>query len=114
MVVDDLMVKPMSSISSIVLLNNIEIKDISCLQEKTVKVDMDKGLKLFMKVFSKSTTVLTDQIKRSSGKFLRRFRLPENAKVEKVKASVENGMLTVTMPKVKEKKPEVKSIDISG
>ncbi|KAL7201732.1 hypothetical protein ACSBR1_033432 [Camellia fascicularis] len=42
MVMDDLMVKPMSSISSIVLLNNLEIKEISCLQEKTLKVDMDK------------------------------------------------------------------------
>ncbi|GMP89315.1 hypothetical protein CsSME_00040952 [Camellia sinensis var. sinensis] len=56
------------------------------------------------------------RIERSSGKFLRRFRLPEDAKVEAVKASMENGVLTVTVPKprVEEKKPEVKSIDISG
>ncbi|CAL5426695.1 unnamed protein product [Camellia sinensis] len=60
MVMDDLTVKPMSSISSIALLNILKVKDITSLQEKTVTVDMDEGLKLFMKAFSKSTTVLTD------------------------------------------------------
>ena len=54
------------------------------------------------------------RVERSSGKFLRRFRLPENAKVDEVKAGMENGVLTVTVPKVEIKKPEVKSIDISG
>ncbi|KAL8192951.1 hypothetical protein R6Q57_027399 [Mikania cordata] len=54
------------------------------------------------------------RVERSSGKFVRRFRLPENAKVEEVKAAMENGVLTVTVPKVEVKKPDVKSIQISG
>jgi HSP20 family protein len=54
------------------------------------------------------------RVERSSGKFLRRFRLPENAKMDQVKASMENGVLTVTVPKEEIKKPEVKSIAISG
>ncbi|XP_038984715.1 18.1 kDa class I heat shock protein-like [Phoenix dactylifera] len=54
------------------------------------------------------------RVERSSGKFLRRFRLPEDAKVEQVKASMENGVLTVTVPKEAVKKPEMKSIEISG
>ncbi|KAM0023497.1 putative small heat shock protein HSP20 [Helianthus debilis subsp. tardiflorus] len=54
------------------------------------------------------------RVERSSGKFVRRFRLPENAKVDQVKAAMENGVLTVTVPKVEVKKPEVKSIQISG
>ncbi|OWM86204.1 hypothetical protein CDL15_Pgr011028 [Punica granatum] len=54
------------------------------------------------------------RVERSSGKFLRRFRLPENARMDQVKASMENGVLTVTVPKVEEKKPEVKAIEISG
>jgi HSP20 family protein len=54
------------------------------------------------------------RVERSSGKFTRRFRLPENVKLEAMKASMENGVLTVTVPKEEVKKPEVKSIEISG
>ena len=54
------------------------------------------------------------RVERSSGRFLRRFRLPENAKVDQVKAGLEHGVLTVTVPKAEEKKPEVKAIEISG
>ncbi|XP_078156186.1 17.9 kDa class I heat shock protein-like [Carex rostrata] len=52
------------------------------------------------------------RVERSSGKFLRRFRLPENAKMDQIKAAMENGVLTVTVPK-EVKKPAIKSIDIS-
>ncbi|TYI32485.1 hypothetical protein ES332_A04G066600v1 [Gossypium tomentosum] len=54
------------------------------------------------------------RVERSSGKFMRRFRLPENAKMDQIKASNENGVLTVTIPKLEVKKPNVKSIEISG
>ncbi|CAI8617996.1 unnamed protein product [Vicia faba] len=54
------------------------------------------------------------RVERSSGKFMRRFRLPDNAKMDQVKANMENGVLTVTIPKQEVKKPEVKTIDISG
>ncbi|GFP80850.1 18.2 kDa class i heat shock protein [Phtheirospermum japonicum] len=54
------------------------------------------------------------RLERSSGKFLRRFRLPENAKLAEVNAAMENGVLTVTVPKEEVKKPETKAIDISG
>jgi len=54
------------------------------------------------------------RVERSSGRFMRRFRLPENAKMDQVKAAMENGVLTVTVPKEEIKKPDVKSIDISG
>jgi HSP20 family protein len=45
---------------------------------------------------------------------VRKFRLPDNAKMDQVKAAMENGVLTVTVPKQEIKKPEVKSIEISG
>ncbi|KAK8628952.1 hypothetical protein V6N13_077813 [Hibiscus sabdariffa] len=54
------------------------------------------------------------RVERSSGKFMRRFRLPENAKMDQIKAAMENGILTVTVPKMEVKKPDVKAIDISG
>ncbi|XP_062172323.1 17.3 kDa class I heat shock protein-like [Alnus glutinosa] len=55
------------------------------------------------------------RVERSSGKFLRRFRLPENAKMDQINAAMENGVLTVTVPKVEgAKKPDVKAIEISG
>lgn len=37
-----------------------------------------------------------------------------NAKTDQVKASLENGVLTVTIPKEEEKKPEIKPVEISG
>nr|GMD32670.1 17.8 kDa class I heat shock protein-like [Ipomoea batatas] len=56
----------------------------------------------------------TPEAHRSSGKFLRRFRLPENTKMDEVKASMENGVLTVTVPKEEFKKPEIKAVEISS
>ncbi|MBO8589712.1 Hsp20 family protein [Staphylococcus aureus] len=40
--------------------------------------------------------------------------MPENTKVDEVKASMENGVLTVIVPKEQVTKPNVKAIDISG
>ncbi|KAG1363566.1 putative 18.2 kDa class I heat shock protein [Cocos nucifera] len=51
---------------------------------------------------------------RSSGKFLRRFRLPEKAKMDQIEAAMEDGVLTITVPKDEVKKPAVRSIEISG
>ncbi|XP_021828846.1 18.5 kDa class I heat shock protein-like [Prunus avium] len=54
------------------------------------------------------------RVERSSGKFLRRFQLPENAKVDEIKAAMENGVLSVTVSKAEVKKADVKAIEISG
>ncbi|KAK4562736.1 hypothetical protein RGQ29_005299 [Quercus rubra] len=54
------------------------------------------------------------RVERSSGKFVRSFRLPENVKMDQIKAAMENGVLTVTVPKVEVKKPDVKAIEICG
>lgn len=52
---------------------------------------------------------------RRRGRFMRRFRLPDNASMDEVKCSLENGVLTVVVPKAeKSSASNVRSIDISG
>uniref|UniRef100_A0A803PUL3 SHSP domain-containing protein n=1 Tax=Cannabis sativa TaxID=3483 RepID=A0A803PUL3_CANSA len=49
------------------------------------------------------------------GMFLRWLRLPENAKLDQVKAGMECGLLTMVVPKAEVKKLDVsKAIQISG
>ncbi|GJN30897.1 hypothetical protein PR202_gb19242 [Eleusine coracana subsp. coracana] len=89
--------------------------DIPGVKKQEVKVEVEDGNVLVISgERSKEKEDKDDKwhrVERSSGKFMRRFRLPENAKV--VKAGLENGVLTVTVPKAEVKKPEVKSIQIS-
>ncbi|KAG4158456.1 hypothetical protein ERO13_D02G120150v2 [Gossypium hirsutum] len=56
---DDLIVKPLSTISSLGLLNRFSVKDSGALQEKTIKIRMDEAVKL-LKASSPSKTVLND------------------------------------------------------
>jgi hydroxymethylpyrimidine/phosphomethylpyrimidine kinase len=42
MVMDDLVIEPMSTISSITLLNKFNVKEIGTLQEKVVEMGMDE------------------------------------------------------------------------
>ncbi|XVE59245.1 hypothetical protein DITRI_Ditri05aG0030500 [Diplodiscus trichospermus] len=92
--------------------------DLPGLKKEEVKVEVEEGRVL--QISGERSREQEDKndkwhrIERSSGKFLRRFRLPENAKMDQIKASMENGVLTVTVPKVEEKRPEVKAIEISG
>ncbi|THU46014.1 hypothetical protein C4D60_Mb09t00490 [Musa balbisiana] len=92
--------------------------DLPGVEEEEVRVEVEEGGVLQISgERSKEEEEKSDKwhrVERSSGKFLRRFRLPENAKVDQVKASMENGFLTVTVPKEEVKKPEMKSIEISG
>ncbi|KAG5569556.1 hypothetical protein MTR67_053504 [Solanum verrucosum] len=92
--------------------------DVPGIKKEEVKVEVEEGRILQISgERSKEQEEKNDQwhrMERSSGKFVRRFRLPENVKMEEIKAAMENGVLTVTVPKEEGKKPEVKAIDISG
>ncbi|KAL6645844.1 hypothetical protein ACP70R_017452 [Stipagrostis hirtigluma subsp. patula] len=92
--------------------------DVPGLKKEEVKVEVEDGNILQISgERNKEQEEKTDtwhRVERSSGKFLRRFRLPENAKTEQIRASMENGVLTVTVPKEEVKKHDVKSIQISG
>ncbi|OVA17732.1 Alpha crystallin/Hsp20 domain [Macleaya cordata] len=92
--------------------------DVPGLKKEELKVEVEDGRVLQIsgernrEMEEKNDT--WHRMERSSGKFMRRFRLPENAKVDEVKAAMEDGVLTVTVPKEEVKKPDVKAIDISG
>ncbi|XP_043690967.1 17.8 kDa class I heat shock protein-like [Telopea speciosissima] len=92
--------------------------DLPGIKKEEVKVEMEEGRVLQISgERSKEQEEKSEQwhqVERSSGKFLRRFRLPENAEINQVKAAMENGVLTVTVPKEEVKKAEVKTIEISG
>ncbi|KAG2541875.1 18.1 kDa class I heat shock protein-like, partial [Panicum virgatum] len=91
--------------------------DVPGLKKEEVKVEVEDGNVLQINGERNKEQEENDKwhrVERSSGKFLRRFRLPENAKTEQISASMENGVLTVTVPKEEVKKPEVKPVQITG
>ncbi|KAF5446822.1 hypothetical protein F2P56_032421 [Juglans regia] len=85
-------------------------------EEVKVEVEDDRVLQISgeRNVEKENKNDTWHRVERSSGKFLRRFRLPENAKMDEIKAAMENGVLTVTVPKAELKKPDVKAIEISS
>ena len=49
---------------------------------------------------------------RQYGSFSRSFRLPPDAQADKVDATIKDGVLTITIPKVKPKKPDAAKVEI--
>ncbi|KAK9050704.1 hypothetical protein SSX86_030324 [Deinandra increscens subsp. villosa] len=102
--------------------------DLPGIKKEEVKVEVEDGRVLQItgerNVEKEDKNDTWHRVERSSGKFTRRFRLPENAKMEEVKAAMENGVLTITVlcitnlidssGKEEVKKPDVKSVQISG
>ncbi|KAI5584176.1 hypothetical protein BDE02_06G063600 [Populus trichocarpa] len=56
------------------------------------------------------------QVSTQDGKFMSKFKLPDNARRDQVKADMVNGVLTVTIPKeeVASYRPNVRVVEIEG
>ncbi|XP_071937646.1 uncharacterized protein [Coffea arabica] len=67
MVMDDLVVQPMSTISSIALLNRFNVKEVGALEEKFVNLGMNEALML-LQASLESKTVLTNVFLKNMGK----------------------------------------------
>lgn len=56
------------------------------------------------------------QISTEDGKFMSKFKLPDNARRDQIKADMVNGVLAVTIPKqeVASYRPDVRVVEIEG
>lgn len=88
------------------------------LKKNEVKVEVEEGRVLCIrgeKSVEKEVSGGTwHRVERSSGTFVRRFRLPEDAKLDKLTACLERGVLTVTVPKKERKHQPKRTIQIHG
>ncbi|KAL2523269.1 17.6 kDa class I heat shock protein 3 [Forsythia ovata] len=98
---------------------HIFMADLPGLSKEDVKVEVSHGRILQISGERKSVedsdqnTLKWHCVERNRARsFFRQFRLPENAKVDQLNASVDNGVLTVTVPKQEVKVPMTKVIEI--
>ena len=82
--------------------------------EVKVEVEHDKDLYINgkRKVEKKKRTDKWQREEHSNCEFFRCFRLPKNAKANKMTATLDNEVLTITVPKEKTKKHIARIIDI--
>ncbi|KAF3772683.1 17-class I heat shock protein 3 [Nymphaea thermarum] len=77
--------------------------DLPGVRKDEVKVELEEGNVLRISgEWKKEEEQATDtwhRVERKRGRFVRRFRLPENVNLEEIKCSLENGLLQITVPK---------------
>uniref|UniRef100_A0A1D1XY91 18. class I heat shock protein n=1 Tax=Anthurium amnicola TaxID=1678845 RepID=A0A1D1XY91_9ARAE len=92
--------------------------DLPGLKKDEVKVEVEE--KRYLKIRGERSKEVDEKddkwhrVGRSFGKFLGSIQLPEDATVGGAKAVLENGVLTVTVPKEKDKKQQARVIEIEG
>ena len=83
--------------------------DLPGVDKKDIEIVAEKGvltIKGERHAETKSTTASYERVERVSGKFLRRFTLPETAQAEAISAKQTNGVLEVTIPKQPQVQPK--------
>ncbi len=82
--------------------------DLPEVPKDAVKVTVEEGVLTVRgerKWEKKTDDTKVHLVERSYGSFARSFRLPEDAAPDKVEATYKDGVLTVVLPKVEQKKP---------
>jgi len=89
--------------------------DLPGVKKEDIEIDlkdgtlMIKGEKKFEEKVPKENYI---RIERSYGRFVRSFSLPNNVDAEKIKATFNNGILELRIPKKEEAKPKQITIDV--
>jgi HSP20 family protein len=89
--------------------------DLPGVKKEDIKVDVeDNMLKISGERSFKKEVKEEDyyKVETSFGKFQRNFTLPDNVDAENIKASTDNGVLEIVLPKIAEKKKETKKIEV--
>jgi len=89
--------------------------DLPGIDKKNVIISMERGVLSIQGERVEEKKEESDnyyRIERVSGKFYRRFALPETADAEKIQANMTKGVLEITIPKKEVARP--KSIEIKG
>ncbi|HEU4625967.1 MAG TPA: Hsp20/alpha crystallin family protein [Steroidobacteraceae bacterium] len=83
--------------------------DLPGVDKKDIEIVAEKGvltIKGERRAETTSSNATYEHIERVSGKFLRRFTLPETAQTEAISAKQTNGVLEVTIPKQPQVQPK--------
>ncbi|GMI71385.1 hypothetical protein like AT1G07400 [Hibiscus trionum] len=97
---------------------HVFVAELPGLKRNEVKVEVEEGRVLCIRgeksVEKEVSSDMWQRVERSRGTFVRRFKLPENAKLDKLTAYLENGVLTITVPKKEAKHYPKRTIEIHG
>jgi HSP20 family protein len=86
----------------------VVVADVPGVDGKDIEVTADKGvltIKGERRSQKKSSAEGYERVERAFGTFLRRFTLPESAETEAIKATHNNGVLEVSIPKRAQEQP---------
>ena len=86
----------------------VVVADLPGVEGKDIEVTADKGVLTIRgerRSEKKSATDGYESVERASGTFLRRFTLPESVDAEAIKATHNNGVLEVSIPKRPQEQP---------